>query len=512
MPKQPPLSRLESLAPELLLHIIDRVDHEDIQNFALCCPKVWRTAQKAFDTHKRRRVYHTIRLGRITGDPTPPVDPMNVLLNGLGDPGLDIYPKRMIIGKTHDRFTSQHDLVKRKTPVSKEHERQIQGLVKRSRYHSYSWQDKFITLDSPLAITRLLLTFFPNLRTIEFHNNIQAVANLGVVAQDVACATRLNRLKIAPPTDDDDADEEKRKKWDPAKPHALRNLTDLKMYHDEQAWFYFGDLDRWAWLPSLRSIQCKGVHGNTDGVVFTGLETIPSHQSEVTRLELDECVVILEDFEPLLKTFKGLRYFKYHYGVPGKKGEQRWPDAPWNPRGLVEMLSTHASHSLVTLELTRTETPHISHGSWLAGRTFVGSLRRFQLLQRLKADAAIFIQSELENYIMEYSKKYPDASHAENVRKIKKRHKNLVKHPRPLVDLLPPSLEELVLCSVKRSTDVPEVDGLFKHPPVNKEVRCPRWNRIVFECEPPSKALLKPWRKAGMDILCLSGVSHELDE
>lgn len=500
-----PMSLLESLAPDTLLHIIDYVDHEDIQNFALCCPKVWSTAKEAFDTHKRRRVYHTVRLGAIEGDPRPPVDPIDVLLDGLKDNGLEIYPKEMIIGGLETRFTSRGGLVKRDPPLSKMHQSQIRSLVKSSRYHTRSWEDRFVTHDSPLAITCLLLTLFPNLRTIEFRNNTQAVFYLGVVVQEVACTTRLNRLTIAPQTNNPSTKE--RRKWDPGEPHALRNLTDLKTYHDEGAWYDFGDLARWAWLPSLRSIQCKGVHRHRDREVFKQLEPVPLHQSEVTRLELEECVVIQQDFETLLKSFKGLRYFKYHYGARDKNLEYRLPTAPWNPRGLIEILSTHASHSLVTLELTRTESPHHIHGDWLAGRVFVGSLRRFQLLRRLRADAAIFTESELENYIMDYSKKYEGARHEVIVEQIKKKHKKLVNHQRHLVDLLPPSLEELVLCSINDSVGSTEVTGLFKDPPVDQEERVPRWNKVVFECEPPGRSLLKPWEDAGIKMYCLSAMS-----
>ena len=504
MPSDRPKSRLESLAPELLLHIIDYVDHEDIQNFARCCPIVWNTAQKAFETHKRRRVYHTVRLGPIRGSKRPPVDPIDVLLNQLEDNGLDVYPKGMIIGSVKTPFTTAGRLVRRDPPLSEEHASQIRSLVKSSRYHSRAWQEQFLTHDSPLAVTGLLLTVFPNLRSIEFRNNTQAVFYLGIVAQEIACATRLNRLTIAPPTRKPSKQE--REKWDPANPHALRNLTDLKIYHDEQAWYDFGDVARWAWLPSLRSIQCKGIHGHRDGDVFTDLEKIPTHQSDVTRLELEECVVSLQDFQALLQSFKGLRYFKYHYSASHRTLGLQEPSEPWNPRGVIEILSTHARHSLVTLDLTRTTLKYVTHGDWLAGRIFVGSLRRFQLLRRLRADAAMFTESELENHIMDYAKKYAGTSHEEVVEKIKKKHKKLVDHPRPLVDLLPPSLEELVLCSLGGTIVNPEVTGLFQDPPVNKEERVPRWNKVVFECKPPGKALLKPWEAAGIKIFCLSAM------
>lgn len=502
MASDPPKSRLESLATELLLHIIDDVDHEDIQNFARCCPIVWKTAREAFDTHKRRRVYHTVQLGPMRVNTRTPLGPMKVLLDRLRDNGLDVYPKTMIIGNLKTKVIAPGRLVKRNPPLSQAHESQIRSLVKGLRYHSRSWQDEFITHDSPLAITGLLLTLFPNLRTIEFCNNTQAVIYLGVVAQEVACATRLNRLTIAPPTKSPSKKE--REKWDPAKPHALRNLTDLKIFHDTEAWYDFGDLARWAWLPSLRSIQCKGIYGHRDGDVLTTLETLPTHQSEVTRLELEECVVILQDFQALLKAFKGLRYFKYHYGASDQTVEYLRSATPWNPRGLVEILSTHASHSLVTLDLTRTGIPHVTHGHRLAGRIFVGSLRRFQLLRRLRADAEIFTESELENYIIEYIMKYEGTSHEEIVAKIKKRHKMLVDHPRYLIDLLPPSLEELVLCSINCSVGSPEVTALFRFPPIDKELRVPLWNRIVFECKPPNKSLLKPWKDVGIQMLCLS--------
>ena len=227
----------------------------------------------------------------------------------------------------------------------------------------------------------------------------------------------------------------------------------------------------------------------------------------MTTLELEECVVSGQAFQTLLKSFKGLRVFKYHYGTHDTTEASRRSTEAWNPRGLIEILSTHASHSLVTLNLTRTRIPHVVHGDRLAGRIFVGSLRRFGLLRKLRADAAIFTEFQLENLITEYAKRYRVYNHGELVTEVTTTHQNLRDHARHLVDCLPPSLEELVLCSINPDDSSQGVEALFQDPPAMKEEGVPLLNKIVFECRPPPEILLKAWRDAGIQIFCLSVIA-----
>lgn len=91
-------SSIETLPTELLLQIFADVDHEDTQNFARCCPLIWKAAEKVFAVHKRRRKYHTVRLGHLSHSQGPTTSLFDILWDLVKDEGLVIYPKRMIIG------------------------------------------------------------------------------------------------------------------------------------------------------------------------------------------------------------------------------------------------------------------------------------------------------------------------------------------------------------------------------------------------------------------------------
>ena len=191
-------SSLESLPPELLILIINDVDHEDIQNFARCCPIVWKTAGKAFDFHERRRMHHVVRLDLSSDDAEPPVAPIEVLRNLIVDDGFAIYPKRAIIGNLSPRSTFLGVVETRNPPLSLEHHNKLRDLLKESRYFFNFGDDPIMGQKHPLLSSSLLLTLFPNLRTIDFRNITIGFVHIRVTVQNIACATRLNRLTIAP--------------------------------------------------------------------------------------------------------------------------------------------------------------------------------------------------------------------------------------------------------------------------------------------------------------------------
>lgn len=209
------------------------------------------------------------------------------------------------------------------------------------------WTNDVLGRRRPPFIAILLLSLFPNLRTIELHDTKLDFDRLSSIIQRIACATRLNRLTIEKPPEDENHGEREEDKWDPDVPHALSNLTDLEIYNDEASSQDSGDLvswlTKWAWLPSLRSIRGKNLLSEPNRRYLLRNEVlIPAHQSEVIRFELDECIVSEQDLEYLLKTFKGLRYFKYRYGASDRADaagrDYRLGLEPWNPRGLIELL------------------------------------------------------------------------------------------------------------------------------------------------------------------------------
>ncbi len=494
-------SGIQFLPTELLLQILRDADHEDIQNFARCCKKVWTTIEEAFEEYKRRRKYYTVRIGNQGFPETSSSDnapqPVETLRNLLTDDELVIYPKRMIIGSFFYMGPRGH-------PFLAEQQKKILKMLGECRYLEDKLEKpafyKAIVKDGePYRTTNLLLSLLPNLRAIELRFHGQNLYPLRIF-RTIACATRLNQVTIEPSPEEEEEREED--SWVPDKPHALSRLTELRICCNQGGWQDFRDVTWLAWLPSLRSIRGEGLHSFKDRVVPTTSPEVPDQESGVVSLELEECMVTERDFQILFRSIKGLRNFKYHYGVPetadGGRRAAVFGEQQWNPRGLVELLSTYASHSLVSLDLTKTRTTQIVHGAPLAGRIFIGSLRRFHLLQKLRVDIMMFVESPLENLITKYSQIYRADSHEELVKRIRMTERPSSDQAHRLVDLLPGSLEELGLCSThydhRRLID----RILYMAPPLKAE-RLPHLRKIVFEgISLVNETTRKAWTDAGI--------------
>lgn len=492
---------LESLPAELVLQIFGEVDHEDIQNFARCCPRIWKIVEEGFEVHKRRRKYYTVRLGSLSDTPGSRNRPIDILRDLVHDDGLAIYPKRLIVG-TLDIFSTGQDIDISGPPFLPEQKKKIRSMVVDSRYVSPDgWYDRIMRDKRPTVITALLLCLFSNLRVVELRSYAWDFFLKGFVERMV-CASRLNRVSLLP----GEPGKRKEDNWDPTKPHALSNLTELNVCHDRGLYQSFSNLVCWTFFPSLRSIRGKGLNSSKGESVLHPF-TIPGHQSEMTSLELEGCTVRTRDIDILLRSTKALKHFKYQHGTPYiPEGWSQITDlgsAQWNPRGVVEVLSTYVSHSLVTLDLTRTAKPQTSSGDELVCRSSVGSLRRFHLLRRLRADVMIFVDLNLESLINKYAHTYREDTFDELEMRITKLGKPLTAQARPLVDILPASLEELALCLEHRAGKW-EVEDLFKKAQLLKAQRLPRLNIIVMEGgnDPSliSERTLQIWKDCGVQF------------
>ena len=494
-------SSLESLPAELVLQIFGEVDHEDIQNFARCCPQIWKIVEEVFEVHKKRRKYYTVRLGSLSDTPGSRNRPIDILRDLVNDDGLAIYPKRLITG-TLDILSTGRDRDISGPPFLPEQKKKIRSMVVDSRYVSPDgWYDGIMRDKRPTVITTLLFCLFSNLRIVELRNYAWDFFLKGFVERMV-CASRLNRVSLLP----GEPGKRKEDNWDPTKPHAPSNLTELSVCHDRGCYQAFSDVVCWTFFPSLRSVRGKGLHSSTAEYVLYPF-TIPGHQSEMTSLELEGCTVRTRDIDILLRSTKALKHFKYHHGTPnipeGWNQIKEFGSEQWNPRGVVEVLSTYASHSLVTLDLTRSAKPQKLSGDELVCRIFVGSLRRFHLLRRSRADIMIFVELSLENLINKYAYTYREDTPEELEMRIIKLGKPLTAQARPLVDLLPASLEELALCLEHRAGKW-EVEDLFKEAQLLKAQRLPRLNQIVMEGENEplllSDKIVQNWKICGVQI------------
>lgn len=319
-------------------------------------------------------------------------------------------------------------------------------------------------------------------------------------------ASRLNRTTREPSIEE--PGERLEDKWDPGKPHALSSLTELSLCLDQGAYQDFEEVARWAFLPSLRSFRGRGLHGSLERFLILAdmafHYAMPGHQSEITTLELEECMLYRADFEILLRSIKALRTFKYHFGIPESfEYSSPAPEDPWDPCEIVEILSTYASHSLVILDLTRSNFPENPSENRLSIQYFVGSLRRFHLLRKLRADIMIFVELNLGDLTKKHEHMHREESVEQRAERTTRLGTSLTAQARPLVRLLPAALEDLSLCLTHKAGKW-ESEDLFKEARQLKAQKLPNLTKIVIEGEREpfliSDKTIQIWKNCGVQI------------
>ena len=256
----------------------------------------------------------------------------------------------------------------------------------------------------------------------------------------------------------------------PERKQILSNLTVLNVSGYQEAYNTTDMLIPWFRLPSLRSIRAIHMLGCDR---YTELQP-PSHDFDITSLEFMECGIQAQDLEKnVLRYIRGLREFKYCYSYLPIRDPGASPLGKWEPRGIVRSLLSHASHGLVNLDISSNE--HLSSTEFWASNFFVGSLRRFKVLKRLRVEPIVFAEWKIARTLAEADMSWDDDTNNEEradeaerrressprglIERSTVRHHNLVSKyitdERPpqriekvhmLVDVLPASLEELVLC------------------------------------------------------------------
>ena len=112
----------------------------------------------------------------------------------------------------------------------------------------------------------------------------------------------------------------------------------------------------------------------------------------------------------------------------------------------------------------------------------------------------IFVESTLKNLTHEYRLAYPKDFPEELRRRVKRLGQQLTTQPRPLMDLLPASLQKLDLC-LKGGKDYWNAEDLFKMAPLLKTERIPHLSRIVLQGAIMfSEETKRAWQDVGVQI------------
>ncbi len=496
---------LLDLPNELLRMVANQAGHGDIVNLALSSQLMLALSDNALQRHNNNRdAYLPIRFGDVQQSPYPLRHPLYVIRNIIQDAEAAFYPIEIIIGDftaldSPSHITTNANL-RRLNQFLARYGPQILALVNSNDYISRRAMWASILAKEHGPATALLLTLLPDLRSIEFRDlSMSGAAVLSTIQKIVD-----------------------RSRTEPNRTHPLSKLAVVSL----RGWI--DDYEEWAKLKafvklrSLRSIRCQYVRGNINAVRGKEEPWIddPEPLSDMATLDLRNCALEQSDLFPVFESIRALQTFNYEYARPEQPPNAR--DDPhrdlragkWEPWKIVRSLLARFSDSLVNLDMTTANT-EVRHGSFNAGQIFVGDLRNFRVLRKMKADTLLFIESSLENYIVESSR-----GEFETARRQKKRkgnhhfalsheeHMELVDHHtfyaintddrvHQLEGFLPESLEELTLC-VTLSGGSSIIEPMFNGLPG----RLSRLRKMTFEGGNPLKpAKEATLARAGIQIL-----------
>ena len=145
-------------------------------------------------------------------------------------------------------------------------------------------------------------------------------------------------------------------------------------------------------LPSIRTIKGWSIDGVLESPGQACKARLPVEpDSEITNLEFYQSSISTVSFYRCIKKIKSLQKFTYdfHDFCADTTEEQH----SWESRGVVGVLQSFASRSLVHLELTGVTTIHTV--KFRRGEPFIGSLRAFEVLETLRLET-VMLYKEVE--------------------------------------------------------------------------------------------------------------------
>ena len=408
------MAKLLDLANELLLGIIEVVRVEDIEAFTSCNKRIYGLSEDVLEKHRAmKKKYSKIQLtsrDSLTLDIGRSVHPVVWLHELMLDEEAASYPTHLYIQDdiptvyNDDYDVNCQPLCRLVTEMKDLIYTKLENCLYIQRKELERWKRGFEDSRSPsfdMALA-LLLTLLPNLLLIRIEGLGQITDCTEHMVLQIAKANQVNN-------------EETR---------ALSRLVSLyQTCQDSSSALRRPNLSvclPFMVLPSIRSVSGDNVDGRPNP--YTGLSQIPegfgdakgmfkTFKSGITNMNFNQSSIRGLDFEDILCRIGALQNFKYEDdgGLQDLKYED---DSEWfgefQPSKIVNSLSTHAGHSLRCMDLTgknrfavgsdgndgrHEDSDYFDHDNVLSRRYFfMGSLRNFLVLKRVKVDNAMFIE------------------------------------------------------------------------------------------------------------------------
>ena len=432
------------LPNELLIEIINLVTPESIEQFTSCCKEIYNVGRDASKIHNRyRKQYGSITcapLQEASDLPTGYIHPLRFLAEIARDERIVEYTTELIIDyKGYDPHehvlndNEREDLYKLHH-LSYEAEQWICTKIKNSPILAgdlmliEEWT--MMVLSGFLGKTwALLLTLLPNL------DSITSIDSLSTETEMFEMVSRINETFRQDYQDF---------------PPALAKLTKIDIRDSQPLKIY----EAFASLPSMRFLQGRQVIGD----FFTWPCYWDPHTSGVTDLQWNETSI---DIESLMEFLKGIRALE-SFTLTGDSQEEEW-----NPLGIINSLLLYAKESLRKLSLTYGKGEDSDNDCY-----FSAPLSPFEVLTWVRLDVESFFDVGISN--VDVDEALPDRGFFKG----RSEDYHYGYEARPLVDMLPASIETLELVGVLSEKNTA---SLLRKLPELKEERVPRLKKIVFE-------------------------------
>lgn len=385
------------LPNELILHVLNYTDPDDLESLSACCKQIQFLAQGRIKQHRAFRERYTT----ITFDNTDPEDrtvihPFVLLESLLLEPRIAHYPSVINLrswrtnptGSPHYLHPDALSLQVAQRCAKRIHEEMTHCPYLRSDRDAHGLEGE-IQHGNPDAAIALLLTLFLKLQTLHVAQHLNVLTSVSKMIFSIQQA----QCKLPPNSKE---------------PQALSKLTQVDISPSSET-LNIDQTENLVLLSSLPLIQNIRVSNlfcpNYPGIPFEPRNFFDIAATEVSILGSAIDPRILASF---LSNARSLIRFTYQHMPRGSLYVR------WNPLLLSNVLQKNASNSLQHLDLTsNVQDIHTT----LDTRPQICSLRSFAVLKKLRID-----------YVLLASEKHHDISGTQG-----------------LMDLLPASLEELVI-------------------------------------------------------------------
>ena len=444
---------LLTLPTELLAQICNEIKPADIENFALCCHRIYDLMYDSLGLHRKKVQKFKQLSGCYENTTTSSI--IDFLREFSLDPDLSWYPNSVILHHYPRKLNGDYaeSIIYDSKALLEEYRFLIDEMMEASACEDcYSREGLFHLTErsetAPTTTIPLVVCLLQNLQSLTIKSSKHECEMLKALLDFIASCWHFG----APMQNPD---------W------PLANLREACISSDD-AYFHntFDLFFPLAALPSMKCLRGRVIEGGIMEADISWYEwKYQPGVSNVTELELLDCAINGKDLAQLLIGFHNLQVFKYHYM------ESDIFDDCWRPEGAVKVLRRYAKHSLNRLRLSGIErwlsnNPRPSFTDWRDKYNLsIRSLKKFTSLKVIEVEDIMLIDTTGSKKIFE---------------------------------LLPASVETLLILS---ETLCPEFGNFCRCLPQVHQHRFPNLKQVLFQGQNPIKMkTIEACAKVGITI------------